>query len=606
MPIQIIDGFRLGASKPIDDRIVASGSDARLNIPNKYDGLLVVDIKDHTPYVWNSDSGTWSAISSKNNGGDSSSSYGESTYVGDTKNIYIGGNSTTKNVYIGDSINKSDLTVSNNLNVSNNLVVSNDLKVSGIISGNGSNITNINSANISAGTGTSGQVLQLNSQKVPTWTSLPSSTSVINASVGSTNYYIGFLNNTTGGQINNIYNNNLIGLSNNILYLNGVAGLSSSFGTFSRVAITDLNVSGSATFSRVAITDLNVSRSATFSRVFITGLSASTATFSRVAITDLTVSGSVTFGRVDITDLNVSGAATFSRIQTTYLNVTTATFSSIALTTSPGPNKVLMSNATGQGTWQSLPNMGSPYGSIIIWAINCPIPSDYKVCNGVGFICLDGLLANGQIGKKYMAIPDLNDRNISGVTTYSDLGIYGSLSPLTAKQFFVRESNLPKHTHSLVGATGSTNVTGSHTHRLKTDGTSTDEGTIDNDAGKFEKFGLNDNAVEAAGDHSHTVTLSGSTSDGNFTNTAIALPITKGYKVLFLIKINPSAGQLQAGHYSLTEIQNNYVGGIGGAGDFGGAGGGSFAGGDNTGGNTGGTGNTTGNTTGSTTGNTVF
>ena len=587
MPIQIIDGFRLGASKPIDDRIVASGSDARLNIPNKYDGLLVVDIKDHTPYVWNSDSGTWSAISSKNNGGDPSSSYGESTYVGDTKNIYIGGNSTTKNVYIGDSINKSDLTVSNNLNVSNNL------EVKGTISGNGSNITNINSANISAGTGTSGQVLQLNNQKVPTWTSLPSSTSVINASVGSSNYYIGFLNNTTGGQINNIYNNNLIGLSNNILYLNGVAGLSSSFGTFSRVAITDLNVSGTATFSRVAITDLNVSRSATFSRVFITGLSASTATFSRVAITDLTVSGSVTFVRVDITDLNVSGAATFSRIQTTYLNSTTATFSSIALTTSPGPNKVLMSNATGQGTWQSLPNMGSPYGSIIIWAINCPIPSDYKVCNGVGFICLDALLANGQIGKKYMAIPDLNDRNISGVTTYANLGIYGEKSPLAVNTLTISESNLPPHKHSLVGATGSTNVTGSHTHRLKTDGDYSNEGTIDNDAGSFNNFGLNDNAVESAGNHWHTVTLSGSTSDGNFAKTAIPLPITKGYKVLFLIKINPSAGQLQAGHYSLTEIQNNY-GSVGGAGNLGGG----------TTGDT--TGNTTGGTTGDTTGDTNF
>lgn len=52
MAIEIIDGFKLSRSVPIDDRIVASGSSDRDLISNKYNGLRVFDIKDSTPYVW--------------------------------------------------------------------------------------------------------------------------------------------------------------------------------------------------------------------------------------------------------------------------------------------------------------------------------------------------------------------------------------------------------------------------------------------------------------------------------------------------------------------------------------------------------------------------
>ena len=52
MSIQIIDGFKLNLSSPIDDRIVASGSTARDNISYKYLGLRVFDLYDNIPYVW--------------------------------------------------------------------------------------------------------------------------------------------------------------------------------------------------------------------------------------------------------------------------------------------------------------------------------------------------------------------------------------------------------------------------------------------------------------------------------------------------------------------------------------------------------------------------
>lgn len=50
--INIIDGFYLGKSTPIDSRIVASGSAARNAIAYKYEGLRVYDTSDETPYVW--------------------------------------------------------------------------------------------------------------------------------------------------------------------------------------------------------------------------------------------------------------------------------------------------------------------------------------------------------------------------------------------------------------------------------------------------------------------------------------------------------------------------------------------------------------------------
>ncbi len=52
MAIQIIDGFKLSSAKPIDDRIVASGSNARTAISYKYEGLRVFDTYDGIPYVW--------------------------------------------------------------------------------------------------------------------------------------------------------------------------------------------------------------------------------------------------------------------------------------------------------------------------------------------------------------------------------------------------------------------------------------------------------------------------------------------------------------------------------------------------------------------------
>ena len=51
--MQIIDGFTVNVERPIDDRIVTSGTASRDAIVYKYDGLRVYDTYSKQPYVWN-------------------------------------------------------------------------------------------------------------------------------------------------------------------------------------------------------------------------------------------------------------------------------------------------------------------------------------------------------------------------------------------------------------------------------------------------------------------------------------------------------------------------------------------------------------------------
>ena len=53
MSIQIITGFTVNSSTPLDNRIVASGAAARNSIPYKYVGLRVFDTSNNRAYYYN-------------------------------------------------------------------------------------------------------------------------------------------------------------------------------------------------------------------------------------------------------------------------------------------------------------------------------------------------------------------------------------------------------------------------------------------------------------------------------------------------------------------------------------------------------------------------
>lgn len=52
MSIQLVTGFTVNNSTPLDNRIVASGSSARNSIPYKYEGMRVYDSSNGYSYVW--------------------------------------------------------------------------------------------------------------------------------------------------------------------------------------------------------------------------------------------------------------------------------------------------------------------------------------------------------------------------------------------------------------------------------------------------------------------------------------------------------------------------------------------------------------------------
>ena len=60
--MQIIDGFTVNIGKPIDDRLVTSGTASRDAIVHKYNGLRVYDTDSKQPYVW--DGSIWTSESS--------------------------------------------------------------------------------------------------------------------------------------------------------------------------------------------------------------------------------------------------------------------------------------------------------------------------------------------------------------------------------------------------------------------------------------------------------------------------------------------------------------------------------------------------------------
>ena len=61
MAINIIDGFYVGNSVPIDTRLVAANESVRTSIAYPYDGLIVFQQDTREVWIWNVGSLTWDA-----------------------------------------------------------------------------------------------------------------------------------------------------------------------------------------------------------------------------------------------------------------------------------------------------------------------------------------------------------------------------------------------------------------------------------------------------------------------------------------------------------------------------------------------------------------
>lgn len=539
MPTQIIDGFKLSSSTPIDSRMVASGSIARNSIQYKYEGLKVYDTSDKITYVW---SGTdWSV-----DGGAGGAGSAGGVYIGAVNRVpkYISGgftnsviydNSTSNTIKVG--IGKSPTTYALEVNGTiQGTTLIGDYDGKGLIDSS----VPINKIGKPMSTG----IYILKSvDNINVW--VPESTSAISVGVANnTTITTGYLTFTSGSS------------TGTSLYINN-AGSSKSIA---------LDASTSQLLVSSNINNQNIKPGYSFLGASSTGLYAST---TEVGIS---LGGSKTFyststsAKVSVANLVVAefkGDGINLNKTTTITDVVVSTsfkFSS----GSPVAGKVLTSDASGNAVWSY---KGMPYGAIIMWSFDITsIPTDFKICNGTGFIFINGA---------YKAIPDLRDRNISATDTTT--GAYGNVnvSPTTQQTVTLVNSNLPHHYHSIdttaqnytgenSGAIVTATFTGTalpdHSHIVNNSDTSSSDGGD----GRVIRNGTNwdgnndktTNSV-SAGTPKGTVSLYGYTGgltkwQGTNVSQPINIPHLKGYKLIFLIKYNPNAITGQEGHYKTT------------------------------------------------------
>jgi microcystin-dependent protein len=180
---------------------------------------------------------------------------------------------------------------------------------------------------------------------------------------------------------------------------------------------------------------------------------------------------------------NVTGAITATQSELNVLDGVTASTSEI--------NKLDGLEATTSQLNALAATGGIPSGGIIMWSGSiASIPTGWVLCNG----------SNGS--------PDLRNRFVVGAgSSYSPSNTGG------ADTVSLSTANMPAHNHSFSGS-GTTSTAGNHRHGSVANPLTNDNGR-DGDAGsnstginEYDKFGA---STGYAGDHNHTVSISGTT-----------------------------------------------------------------------------------------------
>lgn len=202
MPIQIIDNFDLGASKPIDNRIVVGSQSFytnKDNITHKYPGMRVWDLDLGIPFVW-----TGSTFSSENSS--SISGNGTTGYLPRYILSNVIGNSQVFDT--GTRVGIGTIAPAHRLDVDGTI---RSIGLGGFY-GVGANITGLNATNISSGSlslqritnGTSGQILVAGPSQ-PQWTNTnqitvgtSSAVTITNDTSSASTQYLTFVSSTSG------------------------------------------------------------------------------------------------------------------------------------------------------------------------------------------------------------------------------------------------------------------------------------------------------------------------------------------------------------------------------------------------------------------------
>ena len=602
MSTQIIDNFKVNVAKPIDNRMVTTGSASRDSIQYKYEGLRVFDTSDKVAYVYLN--GAWvseSSASGTNNIGISGTQYSL---------LYFNTSSTVASSKIYDKSSGSNILIGiGQANPSFALDVSGDVNAVNY-HGNGAQITNINPKNIIGDSGfytptqntnklnvayltngNIGQVLTTTSNG-PTWvdnSGVANKISVLNDSTNTLRYltfvditdpagnqvYFNKENTAKAIAVNSLNSQLLVssyGSNNETLpgysFINytstGIYGNSAnlgfSFNAIARLVINSttlriLDPSGSNVLTS-ASNGINFG-SATGNNPFIVAQTSGSQTSP-----DYTWLGDLTTGiyRSAISEISfTSNGVKKASINTTGLVINSA----FKLTSGNLVNgNVLVSDAYGTGTWQTLLT-GVPYGTVVMWLSVASIPTGWKVCLASGDT-RNYIFLNNSNGGGYYQIPDMRDSLIAGDTTMTNTWNKGGTnSPSSAISLLA--SNLPPHTHPLSNTNAKFTFSGTplanHNHPVQTRGLSFNSGgtqVMTDQSGSYDAGQITGDA--SAGTPAGTISVnSGSTTDLGPTGTQTALPINKYVGMIFIIKYNPNATQDTVGYCATSAEYNTFM-----------------------------------------------
>lgn len=115
-------------------------------------------------------------------------------------------------------------------------------------------------------------------------------------------------------------------------------------------------------------------------------------------------------------------------------------------------------------------------------------------------------------GSTTFNIPDLRDRQTTGYSGSKTIGSIGG-----AESHTIIINNLPPHTHDVGTLGGTTNTTGDHNHSFSIHNDGSSPQSQANAAGNSNPMA--DANTNNAGNHSHTLTITGNTGDGGFGST---------------------------------------------------------------------------------------
>jgi len=587
MSTQIIDNFKVNVAKPIDSRMVTTGSDSRDSIQYKYEGLRVFDTTDKVAYVYLK--GVWvseSSASGTNNIGISGTQYSL---------LYFNTSSTVASSKIYDKSSGSNILIGiGQANPSFALDVSGDVNAVNY-HGNGAQITNINPKNIIGDSGfytptqntnklnvayltngNIGQVLTTTSNGIAWVDNSGAKISVLNDSTNNTLRYLTFVDvtNVNGNQVyyNNTNSSKSIAVNPSTSQLLGSSAGDNNENSpaYSFITNTNTGLYGNSTNIGLSFTGKNrlVIDGSTLKVLDPSGTNVLTSASNGINFgsatdnnpfivaqtsgsqtsPDYTWLGDLTTGIYRSATSEIS--FTSNGVKKASINTTGLVINSAFKLTSGNlvNGNVLVSDASGTGTWQTLLT-GVPYGTVVMWLSVASIPTGWKVCLASGDT-RNYIFLNDSNGGGYYQIPDMRDSLIAGDTTMTNTWNKGGTnSPTIAASFSIAEYNLPPHKHPITDK--------KHLHPF----------TVENGSLTISNNGLGYPATSDSGSLITTTSnpiqesYTGITStDNNATNsTAITLPITKYVGMIFIIKYNPNATQDTVGYCATSAEYNTFM-----------------------------------------------